>query len=235
LRVPHLSAIPAAILLAVALHPFVLILGQWIQQIYPISQSMKEQMEGFKSLFQQAPSFWLVLGLFAVVPAICEELACRGFILSGLRHTGHRWLAIAGSAFFFGLIHLVLQQQINAAIFGLVIGYVALKTESILPAMAFHCVHNALALSLQFVTPALVREHPWLGSIAEVSGTEFYYRWPVLVVCGLSAAALLWWFKSLPYHLTDEEELQETRDQEPATPPPPANHEADAILTKNVI
>jgi sodium transport system permease protein len=169
-------------------------------------------------LINLAPSFWLQVGMFAFVPAICEELACRGFILSGLRHSGHRWMAIAGAAFFFGAIHLVLQQQIVAAIFGLVIGYLAMKTDSIVPAMAFHCTHNALLLALGQLKTETIEANPWLGWLIEAGEKDASYRWPVLVVCGLVAAAILWWFKSLPYQLTDEERLQEERDQPEAKP-----------------
>lgn len=214
LRMPAPATLLGAGLLAVALHPFALLSSQIIKQIYPPSPGVEVLSEKLTALFDQAPSFWLVLGMFALVPAICEELACRGFILSGLRHSGHRWLAIAGSAVVFGLIHAVLQQQLNAALFGLVLGYIALKTESIAPAMLFHFVHNALGMSIGFL-PGLVREQPWLATFVEASDKEVSYRWPTLVICGLAAAAILWWFKSLPYHLTEEEELEEARDREP--------------------
>ena len=39
-------------------------------------------------IIASAPSIWHILALMALVPAICEELAFRGFILSGLRHMG---------------------------------------------------------------------------------------------------------------------------------------------------
>ena len=48
--------------------------------------------------------------LMAVLPAMCEELAFRGFILSGLRHLGHKWWAIGLSAVFFGMATRVIQQ-----------------------------------------------------------------------------------------------------------------------------
>ena len=44
-----------------------------------------------------------------LLPALCEELAFRGLILSGFRHLGHKWRAIVYTALFFGLTHGVLQ------------------------------------------------------------------------------------------------------------------------------
>ena len=46
--------------------------------------------------------------VIAVTPAICEELAFRGFILSGLRRMGHKWGAIVLTSVFFGLAHGIL-------------------------------------------------------------------------------------------------------------------------------
>ena len=63
-------------------------------------------------------ALWQVLLLLAVVPAVCEELAFRGFILSGFRHLGHRWRAIVLSAIFFGLTHGILQQSLLACLVG---------------------------------------------------------------------------------------------------------------------
>ena len=81
-----------------------------------------------------------------MIPALCEELAFRGFILSGLRHLGHKWRAIFFSALLFGLTHGILQQSLIASLVGMVIGFLAMQSGSILPGMAFHVVHNALGV-----------------------------------------------------------------------------------------
>ena len=111
---PPWLAIPFAILLAVCLHPAVLLLQRGLAELYPMGEQTK-QLEQVFGLFNDAPYWWLPLVLVAVVPAICEELAFRGFILSGLRHLGHRWRAILISAVFFGITHQILQQSIAAA------------------------------------------------------------------------------------------------------------------------
>ena len=78
-------------------------------------------------------NFWLLLLLIAAVPAVCEELAFRGFILSGFRHLGHKWRAIVYSALLFGLAHGILQQSLIASLVGVVLGYLAVQSGSILP------------------------------------------------------------------------------------------------------
>ena len=83
-----------AILLAIVIHPVGFALGEGVQQLYPFSDEMLEQMKMFGGMLEQmadSTGVWLVLVVMAVTPAICEELAFRGFILSGLRHMGHKW------------------------------------------------------------------------------------------------------------------------------------------------
>ena len=82
--------------------------------------------------------------LLAVLPALCEELAFRGFVLSGLRHLGSKWWAIGLSAVFFGMAHGIIQQSLSAAVLGMVIGYIAVQTGSLVPCMLFHVTYNAL-------------------------------------------------------------------------------------------
>ncbi len=66
----------------------------------------------------QGANFWMLLLLIAVVPAVCEELAFRGFILSGFRHLGSKRRAIVYSALLFGVAHGILQQSLIASLVG---------------------------------------------------------------------------------------------------------------------
>jgi hypothetical protein len=76
---------------------------------------------------------WLLLLVFAVTPAICEELAFRGFILSGLARGGRLAIAIGISSMMFGIIHMIPQQAFNAALLGLVLGLLAIYSRSLFP------------------------------------------------------------------------------------------------------
>ena len=104
-----LLSIPVTLLLAVVLHPVVVRLGLVVRSIYPVNPEVEAQFAKVIGILQETPNVWLLLLLFAVLPAICEELAFRGFILSGLRHIGHKWWAIVLSAVFFGMSHGMLQ------------------------------------------------------------------------------------------------------------------------------
>jgi sodium transport system permease protein len=76
-------ALPMAVLLGITLHPMYVMLASWISAMYPISESAAAAMKPFAEQIGSAP--WLhVVILMALLPAICEELAYRGFMFGGL-------------------------------------------------------------------------------------------------------------------------------------------------------
>ena len=62
-----------------------------------MSENVQPALEKMTDLFRHA-DFWPLVLVIALVPAVCEELAFRGFILSGFRHLGHKRRAIVYSA-----------------------------------------------------------------------------------------------------------------------------------------
>jgi sodium transport system permease protein len=218
LRMPRAAAILLAMLLAVALHPVAMVVAQGVERLYPIGENMQQQVGLYQQIIAQAPSIWAILALMALMPAICEELAFRGFILSGLRHVGRKWTAIVISSVLFGLAHGILQQSIAATLVGIVIGYLAVQTGSLLPCVGFHLVYNSMSLVMSLRVPAAMTDQPWLRWIYERSGESVSYHWPVILVATVLATLLLWWFRRQPYSRTEEEQLQEALDrQKPAT------------------
>ena len=90
--------------------------------------------------------FGASLYLFAltVVPAVVEEFAFRGVILGSLKKYGSGY-AIVVSSVLFGLMHGNIVQIPFAAVFGLVVGYIALATDSIIPCIIIHFLNNFVA------------------------------------------------------------------------------------------
>jgi sodium transport system permease protein len=212
LRRPPLLSLPAAALLAVCLHPVAARFGELVQYLYPIRSEVSEQLS---QLLSQAPSGWHLLLLLALTPAVCEELAFRGFMLSGLRHIGHKWWAIAISSLFFGILHGVLQQSIVAATVGLVIGYLAVQTGSLFPCMLFHLVHNSLTVLPAAFSPEEAGSNPFPEWFARQTAEGGYaFGWPAVVLGGLLSIGLLAWFRSLPYSRTAEEALQDALERQ---------------------
>lgn len=210
LHLPKLWAIPAAFVLAIVLHPAVLVLHLVIQQLYPMSESMQKAMQ---LRFDSATSMWLIVMVFALTPAICEELAFRGFMLSGLRHLGHKWQAIAISSVFFGVIHPVFQQSIVACILGMVLGYLAVQSGSLLTSSVFHFTNNALPFAIGYWLETSAHDR-WSSLIRKSDEVPYLFAWPVPVVGCLIATGILYAFHRMSYVRTSEEALQEALDHQ---------------------
>jgi sodium transport system permease protein len=209
------ATVPAAVLLAVALHPLMTVLSEVVLYIYPISERTLANLEPMERVLREAPLVWVLLAM-AVAPAICEELAFRGFILSGFRRTGFKWGAIAMTSVLFGVAHFLLQQSILAALAGMVLGYIAVKTSSLWPAVAFHLVHNGTKLIFSRWTVETLEQSPLLRIFCQpaAAGTHLEFTWTALVGGTLLAAAIIWWLKRLPYREFAEEKLQEALDRD---------------------
>jgi sodium transport system permease protein len=204
------------VLLAITLHPVAMLVNQGVQWLYPINDEMLGQLAGIQSMLQTAPSLWHVLALMALAPAICEELAFRGFILSGLRHMGSKWGAIFISSLLFGVTHGILQQSISATLVGMVIGYLAIQTGSLLPCVAFHLVYNTLSLTAVTGRWATPEAGSWWGWLVHVDGAGLTYRWPVVAIAIVASSLLLAWFRRLPHGTTPEEALHEALSHQSA-------------------
>ena len=209
LNAPKAFTIPAAILLATFLHPILIVMKEAVEKLYPLNPDLVAQFTQLESVFNGA-SFWHLLLLIAVLPAICEELAFRGFILSGLRHLGHRRMAIIISAAFFGVAHGILQQSLIATFSGVVMGYIAVRTASILPCIFYHATNNALALTLG----RFIDSPPFTILGARIDETRYVYHTPTVIVAGIFAILLLMYFRTLEWEPSAEEALQEALDNE---------------------
>jgi len=148
IRWPRPRYLALAVVLALALNPLVNELRPIVEWLFPISATLKA---AFSQLMGQAASLGTAVVAFALIPAVCEELAFRGFILSGLEREHRTRSAILLSALMFGFLHVLLslfQQLFNATLLGLVLGLLAVRSRSILPGMLFHFVNNALTVAL---------------------------------------------------------------------------------------
>jgi len=206
LQKPPWLALPAAVLLAIALHPAAHVLQKAVMHLYPLSDAMQEALAGLESLFAHVP-WWQIVLVVALAPAICEELAFRGFIFTGMRNAGSPWRAIVVSAAFFGLTHGILQQALIACLIGVLLGWLAWRTNSLFPGMVFHLVHNALGVLVGRLPPWLETEWPslsWLVRPAEGGGVAF--AWPlVLAGIGIGLAILAFLARLAPSRLGPRE------------------------------
>lgn len=94
----------------------------------------------------------------AVIPALVEEFAYRGLVLSILRKHGDMF-AVVGSAFLFGMLHGNFAQIPFAFVVGLILAYVRIKTESMLPGILIHFGNNFYAVTATILSESLPEEY----------------------------------------------------------------------------
>jgi len=220
LHLPRASTLPMVVLLAIALHPLAFLLGHLVTWLYPISPDVAVELQAMQGLFDQAPNVWMILMVLSATPAICEELAFRGFILSGMRRVGHKWLAILVTSVFFGAAHSMIQQSMTACAIGMILGYIAIQTGSLLPAILFHLVHNSMSILVSLTSdtlPSILLQYPVLTWFVTMSEQGVSYEWPTLVLSATLSVYLLRWFGDQHYEHTREESRQEALDRQKAT------------------
>ena len=174
--------------LALATNPLVNELRPWVEWLFPMSAELKLALE---TLMETIPNLPTALLLLAVVPAVCEELAFRGFILAGLERGHNPRAAILLSALLFGFMHVLIslfQQFFNATLLGLVLGLLAVRSGSIVPGMLFHVINNGLAVITGYwlATEGGKRLAPWLYRDPTIG---LYHGW--VVAAGLVLSIVL--------------------------------------------
>lgn len=101
-------------------------------------------------LMDQTPlSLILNLVIFAVLPALLEEMAFRGYLLQVLRPYGDR-VAVLVSAILFALMHGNVLQIPFAFLVGLVLGYAVVQTNNFWLAVCIHFANNAMSTLIQY-------------------------------------------------------------------------------------
>lgn len=99
--------------------------------------------EGINYLINNIPVL-LGMMIIALTPAICEEIAFRGALLSCFRGAKSKWTGIIIVSLFFGACHGSIWRMIPTAMLGVAMGYILLETENMIYNMLFHFINNAV-------------------------------------------------------------------------------------------
>lgn len=176
-----------------------------VSLIFPVPSYLRDAIEGLMTA--QSVSDVLIIFISAVLLAgLLEELLFRGFLQRALEHSRMDITqAVFFTALMFSLFHIP-WWYIQTTVFGVILGVMAWKSQSVLPAVIVHAVNNALNLILINVEP---EQYAWLEWKGHVSP-------PILIVAGLG---IYWGFRQLYRHY----------DREAARSLPQANYDRENI------
>lgn len=151
----------------------------------------QEQIRAAESMivaWQELP-LGLILVTMAIVPSVFEELSFRGFLFSSLRSVLAPDRTVVVSALLFGVFHEVLMpgRFLASTFLGVVLGWVRLRTSSVVPCMVIHALHNGLLLSASYYRDELVARGWDVEERAHLPATWL----AAAVVCIVLTASLL--------------------------------------------
>lgn len=192
LRRPSWGALSAAVMLGLSLWPLaheIFLLSEWLG-LSSLGSSKIAAAEAILSQFKSVP-LAVILATLAVVPAVCEEICFRGFVFGALRLRLNGFWTVVLSAVLFGVFHEVLSagRLLPSTFVGLALGFVRLRSGSVLPGMLLHAVHNCLLLSLSYYRDAII------GSGIDLENkSHLPVTWHAAAVLGLAIGMgmLLW-------------------------------------------
>ncbi len=131
----------AALLLGGSAWMVVGVITQWL---VPPSQDVIESLRG---MLQAYPAPVAVL-LFAITPAVCEEVLFRGLILRGMLGRFPPGISIITVSLLFGLFHFSADRLLPTASLGLLLGLAAWRSGSLWPSIVLHALNNGILVGL---------------------------------------------------------------------------------------
>jgi membrane protease YdiL (CAAX protease family) len=108
------------------------------------------------------PNLVVAMIALALLPAIAEELIFRGVIARALAPRS-QLLAIAVSSILFAAYHVIPIQMVAVFPFGLAMGVIAVRADSIVPTMIAHAINNAITIEMARGHLAQIFDHPQLA------------------------------------------------------------------------
>ncbi len=196
LRLMHVQAKPALSLRPFSLRQlfgtFLLTLGGLaaVSTIARIQTALIPESKALESAMEQLLQFDAVqlhpfIGylIFAISPAICEELLFRGVLLSSFKARMRPALAVLLTGLLFGIFHIYFFRMLPTAVLGISLSYIVYRTGSVYPGMISHALHNSLALFFMS-HPEMGKYTFWMPEEGSVS-LMAYISMVLLLIAGL--------------------------------------------------
>ncbi|MCL4481736.1 MAG: CPBP family intramembrane metalloprotease [Bacteroidetes bacterium] len=178
----HWLNIPALLISLVALQFFMNEVSIRLEKVLPPPDWF---LELFNRLFESDLGIWGGILRVVILAPIVEELIFRGIIFSGFQKIYPAFWAIFFSALLFALFHLNPWQLGPTFLLGLLLGFVRLRTGSLLAAMFTHALHNGMI----FLSVYYHETYDSLAWLQPVKGLNYVVN--ILLLAG--GVTLIWY------------------------------------------
>ena len=136
------------ILITFSLQPLMYEFDRLLSDILPLPPFLEKLLDNaMESLIVDSVGSFLLLTLGAVfIAGISEEILFRGFLQKSFENAVSPIRAVLISSLVFSLVHLS-PQLLQIFLLGILLGYIAFRTNSLYPSIVLHMINNAIAIS----------------------------------------------------------------------------------------
>ncbi len=177
------------IALIIAIQPTIWFLS-WLNALLPVpemfSNMQNTQLEMIESYLRGDHLLIATLFHVAVVPAICEEVLYRGYVMSAFQKSWGIWPAIIISGLLFGLYHVQLSNLIPLATLGILFAFITWISRSIIPAIVAHFVNNGSSAIMGTYYPE--------SAFAEITPESMPPIWAVIISLLITTYIVYWMY-----------------------------------------
>ena len=150
LKLPKIKHLFGAACLWFGTYLLAMVITNIIMYYFPQNQ---EIVEGLNNALFIKNNLLLNLLIVAAMPAICEEIFFRGFILTSFKNNKKSYRgAIIFSGILFGLMHMDFIRDVPTSILGIAFAYAVCKTNSIAVSMFMHFLNNGFAVVVTHIS-----------------------------------------------------------------------------------
>jgi len=139
--------------------PVVVYLG-YLNSILPIPESLTDlqisQYEMIENFLTREGIIWFGLLNIALIPAVCEEVLFRGYVLRAFEKSWGIITAIVVSGIIFGMFHIQLGNLLPLATLGMILALMTWLSGSLWPAIIAHFINNGAAVLVGIHFPELL-------------------------------------------------------------------------------
>lgn len=174
-------------LLIIVIQPVIIYLG-YLNSLIPIPDTFSDlqvsQYEMIEDFLRTEGIIWFGLLNIALIPAICEELLFRGYILRAFEKSWGPIVAVLISGLIFGMFHIQLGNIFPLATLGVVLALMTWLSGTLWPAVVAHFINNGAAVLVGSQYPELLFEQVTAETLPSV--------W-VLVLSIIFSVSIVYW------------------------------------------
>ncbi|MDX1618359.1 MAG: CPBP family intramembrane glutamic endopeptidase [Balneolaceae bacterium] len=178
--------------LIIAAQPVIWFLS-WVNVQLPVPEFFEylqtSQLEMIENYLKSDHVMIITLFHIGLVPAVCEEILYRGYVMRAFERSWGIWVAIVASGFLFGLYHLQLTNLLPLASIGILLAFVTYVSDSIYPAILAHLINNGGSVIVASYYPD--------SSVAEITPESMPPLWALAVGTILTGYLIFYMYQQM--------------------------------------